>query len=648
MTVNARQETLGFQAEVKQLLHLVVHSLYSNKEIFLRELISNSSDACDKLRFEALSDPALFESDSDLKIKVSFDEKARTITISDNGIGMSRDEVIANLGTIAKSGTREFLSQLTGDQKKDAHLIGQFGVGFYSAFIVADKVTVVTRRAGLTPDHGVRWESAGEGEYVIENVEKNSRGTDVILHVREGENDFLNSWRLRNIITKYSDHITLPIEMQKIAGFDQDKKEEEPKDKSKDKPIEWEVVNRATALWTLPKSSITDEQYKEQYKHLAHDFEDPLLWAHNQVEGGNLDYISLLYIPARAPMDLFQRERQHGLKLYVKRVFIMDQVEQFMPFYLRFVRGIVDTNALPLNISREILQDNPVITKLRSALVKRVLDVLEKLAKDEPEKYAKFWTQFGTVMKEGPAEDFANREKIAKLVRFSSTHNDSPEQTVSLDDYISRMKPEQKKIYYVTADSFIAAKSSPHLEIFRKNNIEVLLLSDRVDEWFVSHLAEFSGKTLQSVAKGDVDLAEITNETPAEKEEQKQKEEQMKTEFDAVIKQVKTILGDTVKEVRLSNRLTTSPSCLVADENDMGQQLQRLLKAAGQEIGEVKPIFELNPDHPLVKKLQVEQDDDQVKDLTHILFDQAILAEGGQLKDPAAFVQRVNKLLLNI
>lgn len=637
MTVQSQHETLNFQTEVKQLLNLVIHSLYSNKEIFLRELVSNASDAADKLRFEALSDPALYENDSDLKIKVTFDEKAKTITISDNGIGMNRDEVIANLGTIAKSGTREFLSQLSGDQKKDSHLIGQFGVGFYSAFIVADRVTVITRRAGLTAEHGVKWESQGEGEYSIENVEKKSRGTDVILHLRADQADFLNDWRLRTIITKYSDHINLPIEMHK---YDSDKKPEDTK------PVEWEKVNRATALWTLPKNSITDEQYNEQYKHLAHDFENPLLWAHNQVEGGNLDYISLLYIPAHAPMDLFNRDNQHGLKLYVQRVFIMDQVQQFMPFYLRFVKGVVDTNALPLNISREILQDNPVIPKLRAALVKRVLDMLEKLAVDDPEKYAKFWKQFGNVLKEGPAEDFANRDRVAKLLRFASTNSDTSDQTVSLAEYVTRMKPEQKKIYYITAETFNAAKSSPHLEIFRKNGIEVLLLSDRIDEWLVGHLTEFDGKHLQSVAKGDVNLDEI--ETKVDKEEQKQKEEKVKTEFDTVISKVKKILGTQVKDVRISHRLTNSPSCLVADENDMGIQLQRLLKAAGQQVSEVQPIFELNPEHALVIKLKNETNDERFDEWTHILFDQAVLAEGGQLKDPGAFVQRLNKLLTSL
>jgi molecular chaperone HtpG len=640
MSANAQQETLSFQTEVKQLLNIVVHSLYSNKEIFLRELISNASDAADKLRFEALSNSSLYESDPDLNIKISFDEKSKTLTISDNGIGMSREEVIDHLGTIAKSGTKEFLSRLTGDQKKDSHMIGQFGVGFYSAFIVADKVTVITRRAGLTAEQAVRWESAGEGEYNIATVYKESRGTDIILHLKAEEEEFLSDWRLRTIIQKYSDHIGIPVMMRKLP--DTENKAEE------NQPIEWEAVNRATALWTLPKAKITDEQYKEQYKHISHDYQDPLTWSHNHVEGGNLDYISLLYIPAQAPFDLMNRDNQHGLKLYVQRVFIMDDVKQFMPSYMRFVRGIVDTNALPLNISREILQDNPTITKLRAALVKRVLDILEKMTKDEPEKYATFWKNFGNVLKEGPAEDYANREKIAKLLRFASTHNDMPEQNVSLDEYIARMKPEQKKIYYVTADNFNAAKASPHLEIFRKNNIEVLLLSDRIDEWLVSHLNAYEGKTLQSVAKGDINLDEIiAAENPEQKEQQKQAEEKAKQDFDNVIKEVKQILADQVKEVRLSHRLTNSPACVVADENDMGSQLQRLLKAAGQDIGEIKPIFELNPTHPLLQKLKDEVDGDKFKELVHILFDQSILAEGGSLKDPASFVQRLNKMLLN-
>lgn len=641
MSTVHQPEKLHFQAEVTQLLDIVVHSLYSNKEIFLRELISNASDASDKLRFEALSDPALYETDGELNIHVSFDEKARTITISDNGIGMSRDEVIENLGTIAKSGTREFLARLTGDQKKDAHLVGQFGVGFYSSFIVADKVTVNTRRAGLTKEHGVSWESNGKGDYTIANIDKPNRGTDIILHIKEGEDEFLNDWRLRSIITKYSDHINLPILMHKMTQADE-------KESTK-KEVEWEAVNRATALWVLPKNSITDEQYKEQYKHISHDFEDPLLWAHNQVEGGNLDYISLLYIPSKAPFDLWQHQNQRGLKLYVQRVFIMDKVEQFMPNYLRFVRGVVDTNALPLNISREILQDNPTMSKLRSALVKRVLDMLDKLAKEDSEKYALFWSQFGNALKEGPAEDFSNRERIAKLLRFSSTFSDFSAQTISFEDYVSRMKPEQKKIYYMTAETFNAAKASPHLEIFRKNDIEVLLLSDRIDEWLVGHLTEFDGKPLQSVAKGDVNLDEIIgSENQAAKEEQKKHEEEVKEKFSGLIQRVKEVLGEQVKEVRLSHRLTSSPSCLVADENDMGMQLQRLLKAAGQDIADIKPIFELNPDHALVRLLQDEKNNERFKEWTQILFDQALLAEGGQLKEPALFVQKMNKLLLEL
>jgi molecular chaperone HtpG len=638
MTATSQAETLNFQAEVKQILQIVVHSLYSNKEIFMRELISNASDAADKLRFEALSDGALYENDSDLKIKVSFDEKARTITISDNGIGMSREEVVDNLGTIAKSGTREFLAHLTGDQKKDSHLIGQFGVGFYSGFIVADKLTVVTRRAGMEKQNGVRWESSGEGEYTIENIEKASHGTDVILHLKTAEDEFLNDWRLRALITKYSDHINLPILMPKTAT----------EEKAEDKPaeVEWETVNKATALWVLPKNQITAEEYNEQYKHIAHDFENPLMWSHNKVEGGSLDYISLLYIPAHAPYDLWNRDRKQGLKLYVQRVFIMDDVAQFMPNYLRFIRGIVDTTALPLNISREILQDNPTMVKLRSALVKRVLDMLEKLAKDEPEKYATFWKVFGNVLKEGPAEDFVNREKVAKLLRFTSTNTDLPEQNITLDEYISRMKPEQKKIYYITADTFTAAKASPQLEIFRKNDIEVMLLSDRIDEWLVTHIGEYEGKALQSVSKGDINLDDLVKETPEEKAQQKEAEDKAKLDFDGVISEVKTILGSDVKDVRLSHRLTNSPACLIADDNDMGLQLQRLLKASGQEVADINPIFELNPKHPLLLKLKAETNKERFKDLTQILFDQAVLSEGGQLKNPAEFVNKVNKLLL--
>lgn len=635
MAIEAHQEKLGFQAEVKQLLDIVVHSLYSNKEIFLRELISNASDAIDKLRFEALSDPALYESDTDLSIRLKYDEKARTITISDNGIGMTRDEVIENLGTIAKSGTKEFLTQLTGDQKKDAHLIGQFGVGFYSAFIVADKVTVITRRAGYSQEHGVRWESKGDSEYTVENIEKTTPGTDVILHLKENQDDFLNNWRLRSIITKYSDHLNVPILMPKRTD---DGKETD----------EWEKVNRAEALWSLPKSTVTDEQYKEFYKHIAHDFEDPLIWVHNKVEGSHIDYTSLLYIPSHAPFDLWQQDTHHGLKLYVQRVFIMDQVEQFMPHYLRFVRGVLDTTALPLNISREILQDHPSIPKLRSALVRHVLDLLDKTAKDDPAKYAIFWEQFGNVLKEGPAEDFANRARVSKLFRFTSTRSDSDKQTVSLDEYLSRMKPEQKKIYYITADNLISAKSSPHLEIFSKNNVEVLLLTDKIDEWWVAHMTEYEGKPLQSVAKGDLELNDIISEDPKAKKEVEKKDKEQQKEFENLLSQIKSVLGNAIKEVRLSHRLTTSPACLVRDESAMGPQMERLLKAAGQQITEVKPIFEINPEHQIIRKLQEGLQKEHFSDWTHIIYEQALLAEGSPLPDPAGFVQRLNQLWLEM
>lgn len=634
MTIDARQEKLSFQAEVKQLLHLVVHSLYSNKEIFLRELISNASDATDKLRFEALSDPALYESQPNLAIRISFDKDAHTITISDDGIGMSRDEVVANLGTIAKSGTREFLAQLTGDQKKDSHLIGQFGVGFYSSFIVADKVTVFTRRAGLGAEHGVSWTSAGDGEYTIENIEKATRGTDIVLHLKADEDELLNDWRLRSIITKYSDHINIPILMQKRTeeGVVTD---------------EWETVNRATALWTLSKSAITDEQYKEFYKHVAHDFEDPLAWTHHKIEGASVDYTALLYLPGHAPFDLWQRDRQQGLKLYVQRVFIMDDAEQFIPQYLRFVRGVLDTTALPLNISREILQDHPVIPKLRSAIVRHVLDLLERTAKDEPEKYAVFWKTFGNVLKEGTAEDFANRERIAKLLRFTSTQ-DSSAQTVSFEDYVSRMKPNQKKIYYINAENVSAANSSPHLEIFRKNDIEVLLLTDKIDEWVVGHTPEFDGKPLQSVAKGDLSLDEIINETPEEKKAEEEKEQAQKKEYETLISKMKEVLGEKVLEVRLSHRLTSSPVCLVREQGALGPQMERLLKAAGQAIAEAKPILELNPDHAIIRKLQSGLEERLTKEWVNVLFEQALLAEGSPLEDPAAFVQRMNKLWIDM
>ncbi|SCZ49960.1 molecular chaperone HtpG [Thiohalomonas denitrificans] len=631
MTVEAHKETLGFETETRQLLHLMIHSLYSNKEIFLRELVSNASDACDKLRFEALGDDALYEGDNDLKIRVVYDKDARTITVSDNGIGMNREEVIENLGTIAKSGTRSFLESLTGDNAKDAQLIGQFGVGFYSSFIVADRVTVTTRRAGLTEEHGVRWESDGQGEYTLETIDKPDRGSSVTLHLTEGEDEFLDGWRLRNIIRKYSDHITLPILMPKEQHGEEEEKAEP----------EEEMVNQASALWARPKSEIKDEEYNEFYKHVAHDFEDPLAWIHNKVEG-RLEYTSLLYIPGRAPFDLWDRERRRGVKLYVKRVFIMDDAEQLMPSYLRFVRGVIDSNDLPLNVSREILQHNKVIDSMRGGSVKKVLGLLESMARNEPEKYTTFWAQFGAVMKEGPGEDFANREQIAKLLRFASTNKDTEEQSVSLDEYIERMKEGQEAIYYITADSFAAAKHSPHLEIFRKKGIEVLLLHERVDEWFTSSLTEYDGKPLKSVTKGELDLGEL------EDEEEKKEKEKVAKDFEDVLKRVKDTLGDKVNEVRVTHRLTDSPACVVTGEDEMSANLERILKSVGQNAPDIKPTLELNPEHPLVSRLKEEQDEKRFGDWTNILFDQAWLAEGGQLEDPAAFVGRLNELLLEL
>jgi molecular chaperone HtpG len=625
------RETLGFQAEVKQLLNLMIHSLYSNKEIFLRELISNASDACDKLRFEALTDNALFESDPDLKIRVGFDAAAHTITISDNGIGMSREEVIANIGTIARSGTREFFEQLTGDQSKDAHLIGQFGVGFYSSFIAADKVTLTTRRAGLPADAGVRWESDGSGEYTIENVERAQRGTEVTLHLRDGEDDLLDGWRLRSIIRKYSDHITLPIVMKK-EEWDKDKNENRVTDED-------ETVNQASALWARPKSDISDDQYREFYKQLAHDSEAPLAWTHARVEGAR-EYIQLLYLPAHAPFDLWDREHRHGVKLYVRRVFIMDDAEQLLPAYLRFVRGVIDSGDLPLNVSREILQESKDIDAMRAGSIKRVLDMLEDLVQNQQDVYAKFWTEFGRVFKEGVGEDHANRERVAKLLRFASTHADTDEQNVGLADYVARMKPEQKKIYYITADGFAAAKNSPHLEIFRKKGIEVLLMYDRVDEWVASHLMEFDGKPLQSVMKGELDLGDLADE--AEKKEQ----EKESGEHKALTEKIAKALGERVQEVRVTTRLTESPACLVAGEHDMGAHLERLLKAAGQQVPTSRPILEINPHHPLIQRLENESDTARFDELSGILFDQALLAEGGQLEDPAGFVKRLNQLML--
>ena len=633
MAETQARETLGFQAEVKQLLNLMIHSLYSNKEIFLRELVSNASDAADKLRFEALTDKALYESDAELKIRVTFDKAARTITVADNGIGMSRQEVIENIGTIAKSGTREFFEKLTGDEAKDAHLIGQFGVGFYSSFIVADKVTVMTRRAGLTPEHGVRWESDGGGEYTIEMIERPQRGTEVTLHLREGEDELLTGFRLRSIIRKYSDHITLPILMKK-EEWDKDKNENRLTDED-------ETVNQAGALWARPKNEITEEQYHEFYKHVAHDFEPPLAYTHNKVEGTK-EYTQLLYVPAHAPFDLWDRDHRRGLKLYVRRVFIMDDAEHLMPAYLRFVRGVIDSNDLPLNVSREILQESRDVEMIRAGSVRRVLSMLEELAENQKEKYATFWKEFGRVMKEGLGEDHANRDRIAKLARFASTHKDTEEQDVSLADYIGRMKEGQDKIYYVTAETFAAAKNSPHLEVFRKKGIEVLLLSDRVDEWAFSFLTEFEGKHLQSVAKGGLDLGKLADET------EKKEQEKEAGEYKDLIERIKNALGEKVKDVRVTQRLTESPVCLVADEHDMGMHLERLLKAAGQNVPTVKPILEVNTQHPLVQRLKNESDDGRFGDWSAVLFDQALLAEGGQLEDPAGFVKRLNQLVLAI
>lgn len=626
MNVDTKKETLSFQTEVKQLLHLMIHSLYSNKEIFLRELISNASDACDRLRFEALSDDALFEGDSELKIRINYDKKSRTVTVSDNGIGMSRQEVMDNIGTIASSGTRKFLKDLTGDQAKDAHLIGQFGVGFYSSFIVADKVTLQTRKAGLDGEQGVQWESGGEGEYSLESIERKERGTTVTLHLRKDEDEFLESFRLRSIIHKYSDHISLPITMKKL-----DDKGEETKDE--------ETVNKASALWIRPKTDISDEEYKEFYKHVAHDFEDPLLWMHNRVEGTQ-SYTTLFYIPKRAPFDLFDRDKQHGIKLYVKRIFIMDDVEQFLPNYLRFMRGVVDSDDLPLNISREILQRNKQIDTIRNASVKKILGQLETMAKSEKEQYEEFWKTFGNVIKEGPAEDFGNREKIAKLMRFSSTHTNNNIQDVSLDNYIARMKTDQDKIYYITAESFAAAKNSPHLELFKKKGIEVLLMCERVDEWMMSHLNEYDGKPMVSVAKGVLDLGKL------EDKEEKEKTERAAKDYKDLLTKMKESLGDKVKEVRISHRLTDSPSCLVVNEHDMAVSMQKLLKQAGHTVPNLEPILEINPDHILVKRLKEESNEKRFEDWSHILVDQAMLSEGGQLEDPAAFVNRINELLI--
>ncbi|OBX04544.1 heat shock protein 90 [Gallibacterium genomosp. 3] len=627
--MSKNQETRGFQSEVKQLLQLMIHSLYSNKEIFLRELISNASDAADKLRFKALSAPELYEGNGDLKVRISFDADKGTLTISDNGIGMTREQAIEHLGTIAKSGTKEFLSSLGSEQAKDSQLIGQFGVGFYSAFIVADKVTVKTRAAGVSAEQGVLWESAGEGEFSVADIEKKERGTEITLHLREDEKEFLNEWRLREIIGKYSDHIGLPVEIL-TKEYDEEGKET---------GVKWEKINKAQALWTRSKSEISDEEYREFYKHLSHDFADPMLWAHNKVEG-NQEYTSLLYLPAKAPWDLFNREQKHGLKLYVQRVFIMDDAEQFMPNYLRFIKGLIDSNDLPLNVSREILQDNKVTAALRKALTKRALGMLEKLAKDEDKtKYQQFWQEFGLVLKEGPAEDPANKEEIAKLLRFASTHNESSEQTVSLTDYVERMKEGQKAIYYITADSYMAAKNSPHLEIFNKKGIEVLLLSDRIDEWMLSYLTEFDGKPLQTITKSDLDLGDLADK----EEEDKQKEEAQ--EFASFIERVKTLLGERVKDVRLTHRLSETPAIVSTDSDQMTTQMAKLFAAAGQKMPEVKYTFELNPEHRLVKKVADIADEQQFAEWIELLFDQALLAERGTLENPAAFIKRINQLL---
>ncbi|HYD96034.1 MAG TPA: molecular chaperone HtpG [Noviherbaspirillum sp.] len=631
----SEKQTLGFQAEVKQLLQLMIHSLYSNKEIFLRELISNASDAADKLRFEAINNAALFENDPELKIRVTFDKAARTITIADNGIGMSREEAIEHLGTIAKSGTKEFFSRLSGDQQKDAALIGQFGVGFYSGFIVADRITVETRRAGLSAADGVRWESRGEGDFTVEPIDKPGRGTDITLHLREGEDELLSVWKLKSIIRKYSDHISLPILMQK-EEWDEEKKETVIKD-------EFETVNQASALWSRSKSDITAEQYEEFYKHVSHDFEGPLAYTHNRVEGRS-EYTQLLYIPKRAPFDLWDRNKRGGIKLYVKRVFIMDDAEQLMPVYLRFVKGVIDSNDLPLNVSREILQESRDVRAIREGSTKRVLGLLEEMAngeeQEQKDKYATFWKEFGQVLKEGVGEDHANKERIAKLLRFASTHNDSDAQNVSFADYIGRMKEGQDKIYYVTAENYTAAKNSPHLEIFRKKGVEVLLLTDRVDEWMLSFLHEVEGKELASVAKGGLDLGKLEDEA------EKKQHEQTETEYKELVEKMKGALADKAKDVRVTFRLTDSPACLVADEHELSGNLVRMLKAAGQNAPESKPILEINPDHPLVQRLKYEET--KFADWSHILFDQASLAEGGTLADPAGFVKRLNEMLLGM
>ncbi len=632
MTVDTQKETLGFQTEVRQLLQLMIHSLYSNKEIFLRELVSNAADAADKLRFEALVKPELLEGGADaLRIRIEFDQDAHTVSIDDNGIGMSRDEAVSHLGTIAKSGTADFLKHLSGDQKKDSHLIGQFGVGFYSAFIVADQVDVYSRRAGAPASEGVHWSSRGEGEFEVATVDKPERGTRIVLHLKDGEHDFADGWKLRGIVKKYSDHVALPIEMRK------EHHSEEP---APAEP-EWEAVNKASALWTRPKSEIKDEEYQEFYKHVAHDAGNPLAWSHNKVEG-KLEYTSLLFVPARAPYDLYHRDAAKGLKLYVQRVFIMDQADQFLPLYLRFVKGVVDSADLSLNVSREILQSGPVIDSMKSALTKRSLDMLEKLAKDKPEDYATFWRNFGQVLKEGPSEDYANREKVAGLLRFASTHGSDGAQDVALADYVARMKDGQDKLYYLTGESHAQIKDSPHLEVFRKKGIEVLLLTDRIDEWLMSYLTEFDGKSFVDVARGDLDLGGLDSE-----EDKKAQEEVAKTK-EGLASRIKAALGEDVAEVRVSHRLTDSPAILAIGQGDLGLQMRQILEASGQKVPESKPVFEFNPTHPLIEKLDSEADMDRFGDLSRVLFDQAALAAGDSLKDPAGYVKRLNKLLLEL
>ncbi|WP_345857764.1 molecular chaperone HtpG [Shewanella algae] len=632
----SHQETHGFQTEVKQLLHLMIHSLYSNKEIFLRELVSNAADAADKLRYLALTNDALYEGDGELRVRISTDKEKGTITIEDNGIGMTRDGVIEHLGTIAKSGTSEFFKNLSGDAAKDSQLIGQFGVGFYSAFIVADKVTVRTRAAGHKADEGVQWQSAGEGDFTVENIVKESRGTEITLHLREEEKEFADDWRLRSIITKYSDHISIPVEM-----WQEGSPESEGPDGEKVPATEgqWQVMNKATALWTRNKSEISDEEYQEFYKHISHDFSDPLLWSHNRVEGKQ-EYTSLLYIPSKAPWDLWNRDRKQGLQLFVQRVFIMDDAEQFMPSYLRFVKGLIDSNDLPLNVSREILQDNKVTQAMRTAITKRVLGMLEKLAKDDSDKYQLFWAEFGQVLKEGPAEDWSNRERVAGLLRFASTHNDSAAQTVSLDDYIGRMKEGQSKIYYIVADSYEAAAHSPHLELLRKKGIEVLLMSDRIDEWLINHLTEYKEKALHSVTRGELDLGEL------EDENEKAEQEKLAAESESLLKRIKEALADKVKDVRVTTRLTDTPACVVAGEGEMSSQMIKLMQAAGQQVPEVKPTFELNPTHPLVARLNEEADESRFNDWSNLLLQQAMLSEKGSLADPSEFIRLMNQMLL--